>query len=58
MVKAAEKVMKRTDKNGDSILTPDEWKDMLIDPSAADFDKDGRITLTEYAQWLQARSSR
>jgi Ca2+-binding EF-hand superfamily protein len=58
MLAAAEKIMKRNDKNQDGVLTPDEWKEMLIDPSAADFDRDGRITPTEYAQWLQARSAR
>ncbi len=58
MLAATEKIMKRNDKNQDGMLTPDEWKEMLIDPSAADFDRDGRITPTEYAQWLQARSIR
>lgn len=58
LLAAAEKVMKRSDKNQDGALTPDEWKEMLLDVSAADFDRDGRITALEYAQWLQSRSVR
>jgi len=48
----------RYDKNKDSVLTADEWKDMLVDPSPADANKDGRITVEEYATWMQMRSAR
>lgn len=54
----AQRIISRNDKNGDGNLTADEWKDMLVDPSPADADKDGRITPVEYAQWMQARSRR
>ena len=57
MLEAAQRIMSRNDKNKDGVLTPDEWKDMLVDPSAADADRDGRITAVEYAQWLQSRSN-
>lgn len=54
----AEKIIQRNDKNKDGVLTHDEWKNMLIDISAADANKDGRITPLEYAQWTMQRSAR
>jgi len=54
----AEKIIQRNDKNKDGVLTPDEWKNMLIDISAADANKDGRITPLEYGQWTMQRSAR
>lgn len=57
MLEAAQRIMARNDKNKDGVLTPDEWQEMLVDPSAADADRDGRITAVEYAQWLQSRSN-
>ncbi len=54
----AQRIIGRADKNNDGVLTHDEWKDMLVDISAADADKDGRITVLEYAQWMQMRSQR
>lgn len=54
----AQRIIGRNDKDQNGVLTADEWKDMLIDPSPADADKDGRITPLEYAQWMQARSNR
>ncbi len=53
----AVRMVERNDKNKDGALTPDEWKDMLIDPSPADFDHDGRITVQEFAQWTEAKQS-
>ncbi len=53
-----QKIFSRNDTNGDGVLTPDEWKQMLMDPSAADADQDGRITLIEYALWQKARATR
>ena len=53
-----QKIIGRNDKNKDGQLTADEWKDMLVDPSAADANKDGRVTGLEYAQWMQSRQAR
>lgn len=53
-----QRIIGRNDKNKDGQLTADEWKDMLVDPSAADTNKDGRITVLEYAQWTQSRQAR
>ncbi len=57
-LKYAEKIIGRNDKNGDGMLTASEWTEMLIDPSPADANKDGRVTTLEYAQWTASRSSR
>jgi Ca2+-binding EF-hand superfamily protein len=57
-LKYAEKIVARYDANKDGAITATEWKDMLIDPSPADMDRDGRVTITEYAQWMQQRSKR
>ncbi|MGV3483727.1 MAG: EF-hand domain-containing protein [Planctomycetaceae bacterium] len=54
----AQKIIGRYDKNGDGALTANEWQTMLIDPSAADADKDGRVTIPEYASWMATRSAR
>jgi Ca2+-binding EF-hand superfamily protein len=43
------------DKNGDGVLTPDEWSSMTRSPDAADADGDKRITVEEYARWIQQR---
>lgn len=53
----ARRLVGRNDKNQDGVLTPDEWEAMLIDPSAADYDQDGRITLEEFARWTESRQS-
>lgn len=58
MLETAQRIIGRNDKNGDGVLTHDEWKEMLVDPTAADANQDGRITIEEYARWMQARSSR
>lgn len=57
IVAQAERIIARADTNGDGVLTPDEWKKMLFDPSDADTNKDGRITLQEYARWMQSRQA-
>jgi hypothetical protein len=43
----AKSLMERYDKNGNSILERDEWKDMRGDPERSDLNKDGRITRDE-----------
>lgn len=40
-------LIKRYDKNGNSILEGDEWKEMKGSPEQADFNKDGRLTIDE-----------
>ena len=50
--KYAEAIIKKNDKNGDGVLTASEWESMLMNPSGADFDRDGRITVDEYAAYL------
>ncbi len=54
----AQKIISRYDKNSDGALTANEWAGMLVDPSPADADKDGRVTIPEYANYMAARSKR
>ncbi|MEM1067913.1 MAG: EF-hand domain-containing protein, partial [Planctomycetota bacterium] len=52
------RIIERNDKNKDGVLTPSEWKVMIMSPAAADADRDGKITVNEYALWMQARQKR
>lgn len=52
----AERIISRYDENKDGALVAAEWKGMLIDPQPADANGDGRITVEEYAGWLQNRA--
>lgn len=52
-LKVAERIVKRNDKNSDGVLTPSEWKDMLMSPAKSDFNRDGKVTIEEYALWMQ-----
>ncbi len=45
----AKRLIDKYDKNKDSRLTPDEWSTMIVKPTDADANKDGAITLEEYA---------
>lgn len=45
----AKRQIGKYDTNGDGQLTANEWKAMLVDPSAADTNGDGVITADEYA---------
>jgi len=56
MMALATRIISRNDKNGDGVLTGAEWKEMFMDISPADADKDGRITATEYATWTEQRA--
>ncbi len=59
LISYAERIVTRYDKNPeDGALTAGEWSSMLINPSPADANRDGRITIPEYAQWLQSRSKK
>jgi len=54
----AMRLIQRNDRNGDGVLTEKEWTDMLVDPSPADTNQDGQITVEEYAAWMQSRARR
>ena len=54
----AKRIIGRYDKNKDNALTKDERSKMLMDPGPADSNRDGRVTVLEYAQWLQSRSKK
>ncbi|QDV86257.1 EF-hand domain-containing protein [Planctomycetes bacterium TBK1r] len=58
MVSYAERIIGRYDANGDKKLVASEWKKMLMSPADADANRDGTITVTEYAWWMQSRSKR
>ncbi len=54
----ANRMLTRYDLNKDGALTVDEWDKMIIKPTPADANSDGRITIPEYAAWLESRSSK
>jgi Ca2+-binding EF-hand superfamily protein len=54
-LKVGQRIVDRYDKNGDKTLTPSEWEKMLMSPADADANRDGRITIDEYAVWMQQR---
>jgi hypothetical protein len=58
MIKYAETIIKRYDQNGDGALTASEWESMLMNPAPADLDRDGRVTVTEYATYLATQRQR
>ncbi|MCA9162437.1 MAG: hypothetical protein KDA62_05640, partial [Planctomycetales bacterium] len=45
------KVLAASDSNGDGVLTENEWNTMSKNPAAADVNKDGKITVGEYARF-------
>ena len=51
----AKGLIKRYDKNGDGVLTKDEWESMTVKPDGADLDGDGQITAEEYAAFRSAK---
>lgn len=54
-IKNAIRIIERYDKNNDKILTVSEWESMLMSPADADANRDGKITVDEYALWVQTR---
>ena len=54
-VKVAERIIKRYDKNKNGELTAAEWSTMLMSPAKADGNRDGKITVNEYASWMKSR---
>lgn len=57
-VKVGQRIVDRYDKNKDGALTASEWEKMLMSPAAADANRDGRITVQEYALWMQSRQKK
>lgn len=49
------KVLAKYDANTDGELTANEWASMSKDPTPADTDGNGRITLEEFARWQVQR---
>lgn len=54
-VKVAQRIVDRYDENKDKMLTASEWGKMLMSPADADGDRDGKISVNEYAMWMQSR---
>ena len=54
-IKVGQRIIERYDKNNDKMLTASEWEKMLMSPADADGNRDGRITIEEYAIWMQSR---
>ncbi len=57
-VKVGQRIIERYDKNGDKALTASEWDKMLMSPADADGNRDGRITVEEYASWMMSREKK
>jgi Ca2+-binding EF-hand superfamily protein len=57
-VKLGQRIIDRYDNNKDGQLTASEWGKMLMSPAAADGDRNGKITVQEYASWMQSRQKR
>ncbi len=54
-VKVGQRIIGKYDKNNDNALTASEWEKMLMSPADADANRDGRVTVEEYALWMQSR---
>ncbi len=50
-------VMRRYDSNGNGVLEKSEWSNFRTDPSAADTNRDDKITREELARWMADRMS-
>ena len=51
----AERIIARYDNDHDGQLSKTESSEMLLDPTPADTDRDGLVTATEYARFLESR---
>ncbi|GAB5403337.1 MAG: hypothetical protein Aurels2KO_15680 [Aureliella sp.] len=49
----AKRMIAKVDRNGDGVLTKDEWNNLIVKPIKADYDNDGIITADEYARYRQ-----
>ena len=52
ILRYASRVISRYDRNGDETLSTSETKTMRGDPAAADLDKDGKLEVKEFAQYV------
>jgi Ca2+-binding EF-hand superfamily protein len=57
-VDVAKRIVERYDKNKDSALTASEWGKMLMSPADSDSNRDGKVTIDEYAFWMQNRQKK
>ncbi|TWU48129.1 EF-hand domain-containing protein [Rubripirellula reticaptiva] len=57
-VKVVQRIVQRYDSNNDGTLTASEWEKMLMSPAAADANRDGRISVEEYALWMQSNQKK
>jgi Ca2+-binding EF-hand superfamily protein len=57
-IKVGQRIIERYDKNNDQMLTASGWEKMLMSPADADADRDGRISINEYAMWMQSREGK
>lgn len=53
----AKRIIERNDANKDDVLDVAEWRGLLVNPSPADTNRDGKITPEEYALWMQCRQN-
>jgi uncharacterized protein (DUF2141 family) len=52
MLRYAQRIVERYDRNGDKMLDAAEWHAMRGEPARADLNADGRITVEEFAQYV------
>jgi Ca2+-binding EF-hand superfamily protein len=57
-LKVGQRIVGKYDKNNDAALTASEWEKMLMSPADADANRDGRVTVEEYALWMQSRDQK
>jgi len=57
MAQMAGSIMERYDANKSGVIEKSEYKNFRTDPSAADTNKDGKITKDELAKWMTSRFS-
>jgi len=57
-LKYAKRLIDRYDKDEDGELTASEWSKMLMSPADADANRDARISVNEYALWMQSRDKK
>lgn len=57
MAQFAASMMQRYDSNKSGVIEKTEWKNFRSDPSAADTNKDSKITKDELSKWMTSRFS-
>ena len=53
--KLGQRIIGKYDQDNDNALDASEWEKMLMSPADADDNRDGRVTVEEYALWMQSR---